>query len=124
MKLFVYGTFKKGFSRNEILDHSEFLGTFITFPQYDLKQASNLPYITNGNYCIEGEIYDIHKKDIQYIDYIEGHPDLYTRKLINIPTLKQVYAYFGNEIIDWHTYNNNEIPIAYEQNNMKVKRYE
>ena len=129
MNLFIYGTLKKGFIRNECLHNCEFLGTFITTPEYDLRIAGSLPYITEGKYYIEGEVYTLNEEDIYYIDRIEGHPSLYIRKRINMLNLDNVYTYFGNNITDRQSsaevgVYDKEIPISYERNGKGIKRYE
>ncbi len=73
LKLFVYGTLKKGFGLNSILTNSKFLGEHITKPGYSMSGVS-FPLVwkdKNSNYKIKGELYEPTKSDLRFANNIE-----------------------------------------------------
>ena len=100
MKIFVYGTLKRGYGNNRILDNSEFLGEVLTAPNYDLR-ASGIPFLMHGDYAIRGEVYEAEEAAVHRMDLLEGHPNFYRRGDILLDegeSMEGVQAYFFNEI--------------------------
>lgn len=86
-KLFVYGTLKRGFSRNSVLKDAEFLGNaklyFNYFRMIDCGFFPALvkvdPRFSRKRYEISGELYRITPEILVETDIIEGYPSLYDR---------------------------------------------
>jgi gamma-glutamylcyclotransferase (GGCT)/AIG2-like uncharacterized protein YtfP len=114
MKLFVYGTLKKGgvnhYSYLQKVRNGKSLSRKeATFLQhYKLKHHAlvdfghGFPYmIPAKNHCVYGEIYEVDEKTIKRIDVLEGVPSLYERKLANVKInnemeLAGMYYYLSN----------------------------
>jgi len=80
MKVFVYGTLKKGRGNHHLLSQSKFLGTAETLPQYTMVSLGAFPgVIENGITQIQGEIYEVNAEQLVRLDRLEGHPNFYRR---------------------------------------------
>lgn len=102
--LFVYGSLKKGFENEHVLDKAKYISKATTVRKFAMYEAKggDYPYLIKGkplNY-IEGEIYRIARKDLlKKIDLFEGSPDYYTREAIEVKsrsfeTNKRAFTYF------------------------------
>ncbi|MDX9743659.1 MAG: gamma-glutamylcyclotransferase [Arcobacteraceae bacterium] len=104
--LFVYGSLKKGFDNNKLLEKStRRLGKASTVGKFGMYEDSfgNYPYLVNKPINkISGELYEIQRKDLlEKIDEFEGAPDYYRRKRIKVKTHHGVnfaYAYIREGI--------------------------
>jgi gamma-glutamylcyclotransferase (GGCT)/AIG2-like uncharacterized protein YtfP len=78
MKLFVYGTLKKGFCNHHVLGNAKFIGAYTTQPRYTMYDMGAYPAIRlDGKTSIVGEVYEIN--DLELVDSLEGYPVLYDR---------------------------------------------
>ena len=87
MKLFVYGTLKKGLHNHSFLKGAKFIGDAYAGPGFTLV-IKGLPYLlrdNEGEGC-EGELYEITNLQLKRIDFLEGHPHWYERKEITVYT--------------------------------------
>ena len=92
--LFVYGTLKKGFSRNTVLKDSSFIGQVKTKPLFTMIDLVYFPGVLEiGNTSIYGELYRVSDETLQYCDAIEGHPDFYKRIEIKLPNGITAWCY-------------------------------
>lgn len=77
MRVFVYGTLKRGFHNHGLLETSEYIGedaikgTLIDF---------GLPGLIPGSGIVKGEVYDVNVETLTLLDRLEGHPNFYERK--------------------------------------------
>lgn len=87
MRVFVYGTLKKGFHNNQLLGNSEFLGQFKTEPRFTMFSFGGFPAVSiGGTTPIKGEIYQIQEEGVlDTLDRLEGHPNWYKRERIDTP---------------------------------------
>lgn len=99
MQVAVYGTLRKGQSRNHVLNHSKFLGhshlpvdvqiyNVGAFPAADrlVHKEPTLPVV-----C---EVYEIDSNTLSILDGIEGHPHFYKREKVDLDNYQGVYVYF------------------------------
>lgn len=97
--LFCYGTLMKGFGNSYLLDHADFIGPAKSLNRYFLK-ADVIPYLFDiPNTIIKGELYRLDARILRSVDKLEGHPILYTRKVIPVAYgIKgySAYCYFAN----------------------------
>ncbi len=93
MFLFVYGTLMTGMKNHSKISHLKFIENGITRDKFYMASltCSSYPIISNEKINfqqqlseIKGEIYEIDEKTLKSLDDFEGHPEYYTRKLINI----------------------------------------
>jgi len=102
--LFVYGSLKKGFENDHILEKAKYISKAITVRKFAMYEANGgeYPYLLKEKalYNIEGELYKIARKDLlTKIDIFEGSPDYYTRESIEVKsrsfkTNKKAFTYF------------------------------
>lgn len=112
--LFVYGSLKKGFDNNRILNKAIYVSKAQTVRKFAMYKSDDgdYPYLVKNKplYTISGEIYKIKRKDLmQKIDLFEGSPDYYLRESINVKTRsgnKRVFTYF---YIDKNSHKNKEL---------------
>lgn len=90
-KLFVYGTLKKGhyFHRDYLEGYSDFLGKHKTSDDYII-YIDGIPFMVEeiGSGPVIGELYEIDEVTLYQIDTLEGHPQFYTRTIIDIENLE------------------------------------
>ena len=85
VKLFVYGTLKKGFHNHSVLERSngKFIGKGYTLPIFTMYNLGHYPAVTLlGNTAIQGEVWEV--DDLQHTDWLEGYPKFYDRRVISI----------------------------------------
>lgn len=86
IKLFVYGTLKKGKCNHSVLGQAKFLGKG-TVVGYDMYSNGYYPYamFTGSNSrCISGEVYEIDDVSFKRCDQLEGYPRHYDRTMVNV----------------------------------------
>jgi gamma-glutamylcyclotransferase (GGCT)/AIG2-like uncharacterized protein YtfP len=102
--LFVYGSLKKGFENEHILDKAKYISKATTIRKFAMYEANGgeYPYLIKEKplYSIDGELYKIARKDLlNKIDIFEGSPDYYTRESIEVKSRsfssnKKAFTYF------------------------------
>jgi gamma-glutamylcyclotransferase (GGCT)/AIG2-like uncharacterized protein YtfP len=103
VKVFVYGTLRKGERRNHILEGSRFIG-YARAKGFFLYKIKEFPGMVEGSGEVVGEVYEISEDLLEKLDWIERVPYLYRRELIEV-TLEDgqaifVYVYIYNGEID------------------------
>ena len=98
IRLFVYGTLKRGQKSHHLLEGQEFLGEFHTVPRYCLFDAGPYPVLVEGQhagYAIQGEVWRVDDAVLKTLDRWEEVPRLYTRRVIRLENFADsVWAYF------------------------------
>ncbi len=83
MKVFVYGTLKRGHHNHRLLEQATLLGDFTTPPNYTMYHLGGFPAVVmGGDTAIVGEVYEVDRREFQNLDYLEGYPTFYTRDII------------------------------------------
>lgn len=82
MKLFVYGTLKKGYANHHVLDGAKFVcnASMPNAVLYSLGGFPGLQTTENSNDVVTGEVYEIDEAILKRCDRLEGHPDFYKRQ--------------------------------------------
>jgi gamma-glutamylcyclotransferase (GGCT)/AIG2-like uncharacterized protein YtfP/lysophospholipase L1-like esterase len=100
MKLFVYGTLKRGECRSHVLREQTFLGDVRTAPGYRLYDTGSYPALVEDRegQAIEGELWEVDDPCLKIIDAIEGVPHLYRRQPLSLDAARrdddvQTYIY-------------------------------
>lgn len=127
--LFVYGSLKKGFDNNKLLEKStRRLGKASTVGKFGMFEDSfgNYPYLVKKPISrIRGELYEIQRKELlEQIDEFEGAPEYYQRKKIKVKTHHGVnfaYAYIREDV----EIPEDQTPLKVWENNTdyKVERF-
>lgn len=98
-RLFVYGTLKNGFTfHDEYLGNgkSEFVGKALASPDYSLYVGAQPHMIReHTDKHVKGELYELGTDILEDLDYLEGHPVIYKREII------EVYGEDGNKLLAW-----------------------
>jgi gamma-glutamylcyclotransferase (GGCT)/AIG2-like uncharacterized protein YtfP len=106
--IFVYGTLREGFGLNSTLKEykSEFVGLFKTEQRYVMFDTGSFPAIIpyKNGVNVTGEKYLVSKECLQILDFIEGHPDMYIRTLIDVyneedGSIETAFVYVWNDTI-------------------------
>lgn len=112
MKVFVYGTLKKGYGNNRLLTEAEYLGeAFVEgFRMYYSWGKGSYPIVVPDKKKIKGEVYEI-KDDrniLNNLDALEGHPNMYKRTPVKTECGQDVELYvWQHKIYD----DNVEVPF-------------
>jgi len=129
MKVFVYGTLKRGHGNNTIMELAEarYLKTTLTQDKYFLV-VHGIPYVVNQKRYspnlekyrgyIKGEVYEVNKKNIGIIDNLEGHPHWYQRRKIKTQDNETVWLYF----MDMNVEHEKEALVLPEQGILEYRR--
>lgn len=102
LKIFVYGTLKKGFRANDMLQKwdADYIGPAKTAPQYKLYEVNWFPGMVfdqdfqDGG--VEGELYNVSEEAMRSLDRYEGAPSLFRRDEIELDDGEKVIAYIFN----------------------------
>lgn len=84
--LALYGTCKKGFSNNRVLQYNgnSFVGAGVTKEKYAMYR-SGIPFvIKEAKTPIVVDVYEVAPENLPRIDSLEGHPNWYKRELIPV----------------------------------------
>jgi gamma-glutamylcyclotransferase (GGCT)/AIG2-like uncharacterized protein YtfP len=84
----VYGTLKAGYANSDLINSQSFLGGGFTSSAYPL-EVDGLPYlhdVEGEGYNVEVELYDVDDECLDRLDSLEGHPNFYKRRVVDIHT--------------------------------------
>ncbi len=83
--LFVYGTFRKGYSEEKLIAGADLLGPAETVEQYALCLINNKPVVTKRPMStIKGEVYSLTEEMLTKIDRLRRHPHINKRELVTV----------------------------------------
>lgn len=79
--VFTYGTLKRGYGNNRLLDGARFMGEAVTQPIFNLFSLGGFPGITmDGTTAVHGEVFEVTDETMMArLDRLEGHPGWYRR---------------------------------------------
>ena len=97
IRLFVYGTLKRGFHNACYLQNADFLGEFTTSSVFSLYNFGNYPAVSEtGNTAIQGEDYEINQQQLESIDRLEWLPEFFQRVMIET-SFGEAWMYVVNQ---------------------------
>lgn len=91
--VFVYGTLKKGYRNSSLLKDSTFISEAYV-EGISLINTPGYPYAVNGapgSFAI-GELYEIDQSTMESLDRLEGYPEHYQRKQINVYDKPRIFS--------------------------------
>lgn len=97
IRIFTYGTLKRGQCRNHVVASHTFCGEATTKPNYRLYTQGSYPCLKKVEglgESIPGEVWEIDEECLKKLDRIEGHPTLYKRETIELNEFDSIVAYF------------------------------
>ena len=88
-KVFVYGSLKNGYGNHSLLNGSEFINIATTVDKFIMIDLGAFPAVIdfgndNDRNTISGELYLVNDTVLERLDQLEGHPDWYQRRVVNI----------------------------------------
>jgi gamma-glutamylcyclotransferase (GGCT)/AIG2-like uncharacterized protein YtfP len=100
IRVFVYGTLKRGQRNHRVLAGQRFLGEATTAPRYRLYDRGPYPCLVEdraNGVPVQGEVWVVDAETLGRLDAYEEVPKLYTRKEIDLAGYSApVLAYFYN----------------------------
>ncbi len=100
MRIFVYGTLKRGQCNNYLLQTSKLIGE--TTVKGTMYNWGAIPAITlKGNDEVRGEVYEITSETLNRLDVLEGYPLLYDRTQVKV------------DGVDTWVYHVEDLPLGY-----------
>lgn len=89
MKIFVYGTLKKGGLNHYLIEKCKFLGNATTVELYSMHPSicNNYPFVIESvkRDNISGEVYEVtERRTMKQLEILEGSPTLYYKKKIYV----------------------------------------
>ena len=96
MRVFVYGSLLKGLHNHRVLRGAKFLGEARTLEaHFTLHDLGQFPAVTcDGVDTIKGEVYEVDKETAERLDHLEGYPNFYDRKLVEVYEFGPCRMYF------------------------------
>lgn len=96
--VFVYGTLKSNGpvrGLDTVCGHSELIGEAVTQEaQYRMFNLGAFPAVMpGGEHDVVGELWQVHDDVMQDLDYIEGYPDFYKRRIVKT-SLGDAWMYY------------------------------
>jgi gamma-glutamylcyclotransferase (GGCT)/AIG2-like uncharacterized protein YtfP len=94
VRLFVYGTLKRGFAREDLMAGAVFEGSATTQRGYALHDLGAYPALVSAvDGAVLGEVYRVDPEHLEQLDRYEGCPDLYRRESILLSDGSRADAY-------------------------------
>jgi len=72
LRLFVYGSLKRGQSNHSELGDARFLANVRTAPRFALREIAGFPALASGERAIEGELFELPLSALPQLDEFEG----------------------------------------------------
>lgn len=92
VRVFVYGSLKKGQGNHPLLAHGEFLGRDTITGQYTMVSFGGFPAVCHDSSVVAdqvvGEVYEVDQDTFLTLDALEGHPRWYKREKLTTDHLK------------------------------------
>lgn len=83
--IFVYGTLKQNFGNHRIIEGQNFIGKGTTADSaFKMLDLGAFPGVVDGQGIIHGEIYEVDDNGFTRCDHLEGYPNFYTRRQIEV----------------------------------------
>ncbi len=107
--LFVYGTLKRGHYNHRWLEDAAYIADVITKRRYPMVvHKEPFPYLLDregAGYRIKGELYKIDRETLHMLDILEGYPELYNRKELEVEHMgitTKAITYFKTDMIKYN----------------------
>ena len=112
IRVFVYGTLKRGCDNHRLLLNSKFVSNAKTLHPYPMIcKYPSFPYLIDAEgegLCVHGEVYDVSYRTMLRLDELEGYPEHYTKREIEVvledKTITMATVYFLAEKIQYRKY--------------------
>jgi gamma-glutamylcyclotransferase (GGCT)/AIG2-like uncharacterized protein YtfP len=92
IRLFVYGSLRRGAENHQALRRASFLREVTTEPAYDVIRLGAYPALVSGSMSVAGELYEVEPGDLPALDAFEGPG--YRRAHVRLSDGGDAEAYF------------------------------
>ena len=92
MRLFVYGSLRRGRANHAALAGASFIGSLATAPRYALAEHDGYPALIPGRSAVEGELYEVALEHLARLDAFEGSG--YVRAKVTLADGSAALAYW------------------------------
>lgn len=92
VRLFVYGSLRRGAENHHELGAAVFVGAVKTLPSYGIARLGVYPALVPGSTSVAGELYEVQEADLPALDAFEGSG--YRRALVRLEGGGDAEAYF------------------------------
>ena len=88
VKIFLYGTLKRGGCRSHVMRGQRFIGDARTVARYRMYNTGSYPALVEDDdgLEVEGEVWEVDGDCLRILDAIEAVPDLYERRPVSLST--------------------------------------
>lgn len=117
MKVFVYGTLKRGYGNHRLLEKATLVGKAVTDVKFDMI-AGGFPVVfeSDTGLPVSGEVYQVDAETLKRLDGLEGEGVMYLRKEVPVSlagdhdrSRSVVAMYIGNpQYWSWPRDNHND----------------
>lgn len=100
IRVFVYGSLKRGFGNHRLLADAKFISEHSLTGPYTMVSLGGFPGVvcTPGHErTIHGELYVVDQTTLDSLDLLEGHPHFYERRKIVQTPYKRAWIYLLSE---------------------------
>ncbi len=109
MRVFVYGTLKRGHGNNALLRTSPFVAEGHTKHPYVMYSTGGFPVVSDrvpddtAALSVKGEIFEIDERTLRSLDGLEGYPRMYGRQEVDVEigdtgVYQSCWMYVGNPL--------------------------
>ncbi len=104
IRVFVYGTLRRGKRNHALLAKQKYLGEFQTQARYALYDTGPYPAAVGaGDTALRGEVYAVDKTCFARLDVLEDYPHSYTREQIRTAFGRAwIYLWIADIEPDWY----------------------
>jgi len=93
-KVFVYGSLKKGFTNNRLLENDKFIcETRTAGSKFEMVSLTGFPGVKYGLGSIHGELYEVSENTMLILDRLESNGHFYNREIIDLDNGDQAWMY-------------------------------
>lgn len=104
-KVFFYGNHLRGFQSSQMLFGMDrppiFRGETKTVEMFGMTTNGDSAFVNQNDERTKicGELWEVDSRILNHIDILEGHPNWYERKLVELEIGEKAYLYFNNRSI-------------------------
>lgn len=98
VRLFVYGSLRRGCSNHRELSGAEYLRALASAPRYGVIEVDGYPALVRGTMRIEGELYEVTHEHLARLDAFEGSD--YVRAPVTLDDGSTAFAYFRSGTVE------------------------
>lgn len=114
MRLFVYGTLKRGERNHRLMAGQHFVRPAQTEPGFRLIDLGPYPGMVRAadRPGVWGELYDVSECGVDELDDFEGVPELFVREVIDLADGERAWAYLYNRPVPPHAATGDRWPLG------------